>query len=237
MFILWFCWYGFNGAATESVEQLAQVLVTTTIAAAAATCATMIFTWIKNKKPDVSMTLNGSLAGLVAITAGCANVDPIGAFFIGLIAGVLVVVAVEFIDKKLHIDDPVGAIAVHGANGLWGTLAVGLFSSAAVCEANDLTVQNGLFYGGGGWLLLTQFIGVLCIAAWTILTMVGLFLLLKKTVGLRAAKIEEIEVSTSTNTVCPARMRTLLPCLWRLRSSTATSPLPSWRAQGCPSWI
>ena len=193
VFILWFCWYGFNGAATESVDQLAQVLVTTTIAAAAATCATMIFTWIKNKKPDVSMTLNGSLAGLVAITAGCANVDPIGAFFIGVVAGVLVVVAVEFIDKKLHVDDPVGAIAVHGANGLWGTLAVGLFSSAAVCEANGLTAQNGLFYGGGGWLLLTQFIGVLCIAAWTTLTMVCLFLLLKKTVGLRAAKIEEIE--------------------------------------------
>ena len=193
VFILWFCWYGFNGAATTTVDQLAQVLVTTTIATATATCATMIFTWIKNKKPDVSMTLNGSLAGLVAITAGCANVDPIGAFFIGLIAGVLVVVAVEFIDKKLHIDDPVGAIAVHGANGLWGTLAVGLFSSAAVCEANGLTAQNGLFYGGGGWLLLTQLIGILCIAAWTILTMVALFLLLKKTVGLRAAKVEEIE--------------------------------------------
>ena len=193
VFILWFCWYGFNGAATGTVDQLAQVLVTTTIATATSTCATMIFTWIKNKKPDVSMTLNGSLAGLVAITAGCANVDPIGAFFIGLVAGVLVVVAVEVVDKKIHVDDPVGAIAVHGANGLWGTIAVGLFSSATVCEANGLTAQDGLFYGGGFNLLGVQLIGILCIAAWTILCMIGLFLLLKKTVGLRAAKIEEIE--------------------------------------------
>lgn len=197
VFILWFCWYGFNGAAASDMTQLAQILVTTTVATAAATCATMIFTWIKNKKPDVSMTLNGSLAGLVAVTAGCANVDVVGAFFIGLVAGILVDVAVEVIDKKLHIDDPVGAIAVHGANGLWGTLAVGLFSSGVnpvLDEAgNVLSAQKGLFYGGGFNMLGVQLLGVLCIAAWTIFCMVILFNVLKRTVGLRASRAEEVE--------------------------------------------
>ena len=181
-FILWFCWYGFNGAATSDMTQLAQVLVTTTVAAATGTISTMIYTWIKNKKPDVSMTLNGSLAGLVAVTAGCAVVDVVGAFFIGAVAGVLVVVGVEVIDKKLHVDDPVGAIAVHGVNGLWGTLACGLFSTS-----------TGLFYTGSFAQLIVQLIGVVAIAAWTIVCMIGLFQLLKHTVGLRASKIEEIE--------------------------------------------
>ena len=182
VFILWFCWYGFNGAAASDMTQLAQILVTTTVAAAAATISTMIFTWIKNKKPDVSMTLNGSLAGLVAVTAGCAVVDVVGAFFIGVIAGILVDVAVEFIDKKLHVDDPVGAIAVHGVNGLWGALACGLFSTS-----------TGLFYTGSFAQLIVQLIGVVAIAAWTIVCMVILFQILKHTVGLRASRIEEIE--------------------------------------------
>ena len=182
VFILWFCWYGFNGAATTDVTQLAQVLTTTTVAAASGTISTMIFTWVKNKKPDVSMTLNGSLAGLVAVTAGCAVVDVVGAFFIGVVAGILVDVAVEFIDKKLHIDDPVGAIAVHGVNGLWGTLACGLFSTS-----------TGLFYTGSFAQLIVQLIGVAAIAAWTIVCMVILFQILKHTVGLRASRIEEIE--------------------------------------------
>lgn len=182
VFILWFCWYGFNGAAAASVDQTAQILVTTTVATAAATCATMIFTWIKNKKPDVSMTLNGSLAGLVAITAGCAEVDVIGAFFIGVVAGILVDVAVEVIDKKFHVDDPVGAIAVHGVNGLWGTLACGLFATS-----------TGLFYTGNFAQLIVQIIGVVAIAAWTIVCMIALFQILKHTVGLRASKVEEIE--------------------------------------------
>ena len=182
VFILWFCWYGFNGAAASDMTQLAQILVTTTVATATSTVATMIFTWIKNKKPDVSMTLNGSLAGLVAITAGCAVVDVVGAFFIGAIAGILVDVAVEVLDKKLHVDDPVGAIAVHGANGLWGTIACGFFSTT-----------TGLFYTGNFTQLIVQLIGVLAIAAWTTVCMIGLFQLLKHTVGLRAAKIEEIE--------------------------------------------
>ena len=182
VFILWFCWYGFNGAATTDVTQLAQVLTTTTVAAASGTISTMIFTWVKNKKPDVSMTLNGSLAGLVAVTAGCAVVDVVGAFFIGVVAGILVDVAVEVIDKKLHIDDPVGAIAVHGVNGLWGTLACGLFSTS-----------TGLFYTGSFAQLIVQLIGVAAIAAWTIVCMVILFQILKHTVGLRASRIEEIE--------------------------------------------
>ena len=187
VFILWFCWYGFNGAAASTTDQMAQILVTTTIATAAATVATMAFTWIKNKKPDVSMTLNGSLAGLVAITAPCADVDPIGAFFIGVVAGILVVLAVEIIDKKLKIDDPVGAVAVHGVNGLWGGLAVGLFASEKV------NGQSGLFYGGGVDLLAVQLIGIITILAWAVVTMTILFLILKHTMGLRASKVEEIE--------------------------------------------
>ena len=127
VFILWFGWYGFNGAAATDTLQLSQIFATTTIAPAAATCSAMIFTWIKNGKPDISMSLNGSLAGLVAITAGCANVDVIGSFVIGAVSGVLVCVAVYFIEDKLKIDDPVGAVAVHGCNGIWGTVAVGLF--------------------------------------------------------------------------------------------------------------
>ena len=197
VFILWFCWYGFNGAAAADMTQLAQILVVTTVATATSTCSTMIFTWIKNKKPDVSMTLNGSLAGLVAITAGCANVDVVGAFFIGLIAGILVDVAVEVIDKKIHVDDPVGAIAVHGVNGLWGTIAVGLFSSGINPVLDDagnvLSAQKGLFYGGGFNMLGVQLIGILCIAAWTIVCMVALFQILKHTCGVRASKVEEIE--------------------------------------------
>ena len=182
VFILWFCWYGFNGAAAADITQFAQILVTTTVATAAATCATMIFTWVKNKKPDVSMTLNGSLAGLVAVTAGCATVDIVGAFFIGVVAGILVVVAVEVIDKVFHVDDPVGAIAVHGCNGLWGTIACGLFSTS-----------TGLFYTGSFAQLGVQLIGIIAIAAWTIFCMVILFNILKHTVGLRASRVEEIE--------------------------------------------
>ncbi len=182
VFILWFCWYGFNGAAASDMTQLAQILVVTTVATATSTISTMVYTWIKNKKPDVSMTLNGSLAGLVAVTAGCAVVDVVGAFFIGLIAGILVDVVVEVIDKKLHIDDPVGAIAVHGANGLWGTIACGLFSTS-----------TGLFYTGNFSQLAVQLLGIVCIAAWTIVCMVALFQILKHTCGIRASRIQEIE--------------------------------------------
>ncbi|MDR3292479.1 MAG: ammonium transporter [Clostridiales bacterium] len=182
VFILWFGWYGFNGAAATSIEQLARIFVNTTIAPAVACVATMAFTWIKNKKPDVSMTLNGALAGLVAITAGCSDVDALGATVIGLIAGIVVVVAVEVIDLKLHIDDPVGAVSVHGVCGILGTLMVGLFSTS-----------TGLFYGGGLRQFGVQLLGVIAIAAWVIATMTLVFFLIKKFHGLRVSKEDEIK--------------------------------------------
>ncbi len=188
VFILWFGWYGFNGAAALSVEQLGTVFATTTIAPGVATVATMLFTWIKNGKPDVSMSLNGSLAGLVAITAPCASVDGLGAAIIGLVAGILVVVAVEFIDKKLHVDDPVGAIAVHGVNGLWGGLAVGLFATTTAPGS----AVNGLFYGGGLSQLGVQALGAGSIMIWTIIVSIILFAIIKKTNGLRVSAEEEI---------------------------------------------
>ena len=189
VFILWFGWYGFNGAAALSVPQLGSIFLTTTIAPGVATVVTMCFTWIKNGKPDVSMSLNGALAGLVAITAGCANVDALGASIIGAVAGILVVVAVEFIDLKLHVDDPVGAVAVHGVNGLWGTLAVGLF---ATDTAPGMSAK-GLFNGGGFAQLGTQALGIGAIALWTIVTMTGVFFLIKKVNGLRVTEEEEIQ--------------------------------------------
>ena len=180
-FILWFAWYGFNGAAASDPTQLAQILGTTTIAPAVATFACMMFTWIRNGAPDVSMCLNASLAGLVGITAGCANVDAVGATIIGLVDGILVVIVVEFIDQKLKIDDPVGAVAVHGCNGLWGTVAVGLFD-----------YNNGVFYGGGFHQLGVQVLGVVCIAAYTAVAMTIVFTILKHTIGLRVSAEEEI---------------------------------------------
>lgn len=194
-FILWFGWYGFNGAAATDIRQLGSILLVTTIAPAVATCATMIFTWVKNGKPDVSMSLNGSLAGLVAITAPCSNVDALGAFIIGAVAGILVVVAVEFIDLKLHVDDPVGAIAVHGANGIWGTLAVGLFANPNVPNAvPGVTGEaaTGLFYGGGAEQLGIQLLGILAIVAWTVFTMTIVFYAIKKFNGLRASAEDEL---------------------------------------------
>ena len=180
-FILWFAWYGFNGAAASDPTQLAQILGTTTIAPAVATFVCMMFTWIRNGAPDVSMCLNASLAGLVGITAGCANVDTVGATIIGLVDGILVVIVVEFIDQKLKIDDPVGAVAVHGCNGLWGTVAVGLFD-----------YNNGVFYGGGFHQLGVQVLGVVCIAAYTAVAMTIVFTILKHTIGLRVSAEEEI---------------------------------------------
>ena len=205
VFILWFGWYGFNGAAAtqlDGVGGLASIFVTTTIAPAIATCVTMVFTWIKNGKPDVSMCLNGSLAGLVAITAGCATVDALGAAVIGAVAGVLVVVAVEFIDLKLHVDDPVGAVAVHACNGIWGTLAVGLFA-----------VDGGLFYGGGAGQLASQAIGVLAVAAWTTVTMTIVFQIIKHTVGLRVSAEEEIRGLDATEHGLPSAYADFAPAI------------------------
>jgi len=189
VFILWLGWYGFNGAACTSVEQLGSVFVTTTIAPAIATVVCMIFTWIKYGKPDVSMCLNASLAGLVAITAPCDVTDVAGALAIGAVAGLLVVFGVWFLDYKLRVDDPVGAVAVHCLNGIWGTIAVGLFATTSA-PGNDTFV--GLFYGGGFTLLGKQLIGFAAVAAWTAVTITIAFLVIKATVGLRVSEEEEI---------------------------------------------
>ena len=183
-FILWFGWYGFNGAACTQlggVGGLAAVFTTTTIAPAVAAITTMFFTWFKNGKPDVSMTLNASLAGLVAITPTCATVDALGATIIGIVAGIIVVIVVEGLDLKLHIDDPVGAVGVHLANGIWGTLSDGLFN-----------VESGVFYGGGFKHLGVQCLGEFTIVAWTTVCMLITFTLIKKFHGLRASREEEV---------------------------------------------
>ena len=198
VFILWFGWYGFNGAACTTIEDLGSVFLTTTIAPAVATVTCMIFTWIKYKKPDVSMCLNASLAGLVAITASCDVTDAAGAFVIGIVAGLLVVFGVWLLDYKLHIDDPVGAVAVHMMNGIWGTIAVGLFASSkapgyAIAMESGAIKAEGLFYGGGFTQLGLQLLGFAAVAAWAVICMTIVFLAIKATVGLRASKEEEIK--------------------------------------------
>lgn len=193
--ILWLGWYGFNGAAATSVEQLGSIFVTTTVAPAVATVVCMVFTWIKYGKPDVSMCLNASLAGLVAITAGCDVTDVTGAIIISAVAGVLVVFGVWLLDYKLHIDDPVGAVAVHCLNGIWGTIAVGLFATDtapgySIADASGKKLV-GLFYGGGFELLGLQLLGFALVALWTAVTITITFILIRKTVGLRASEEEE----------------------------------------------
>lgn len=188
VFILWFGWYGFNGAAAKSGVQLATIFATTTVAPALAACAVMVFTWLRYGKPDVSMTLNGALAGLVAVTAGCDAVNVFGACVIGIVAGLICCFMVWLLDYKLHVDDPVGAVAVHFANGLWGTIAVGLFA----CGTETMPEAAGLFYGGGWDQLLVQLFGLLCIGVWTAVTIFITFYLIKKTIGLRVTPHEEI---------------------------------------------
>lgn len=185
-FILWFGWYGFNGAAATSVSELATIFLNTTIAPAVATCTTLIFTWIKNKKPDVSMCINACLAGLVGVTAGCATLDAIGATVVGLVSGFLVVLVIEFIDLKLHIDDPVGAVGVHLANGIWGTIAVGLLANP-----NAPAGLKGLFYTGDWYQLGIQTLGIVTVCAYTALLMTLFFFIIKKTAGLRVKPEEE----------------------------------------------
>ena len=186
-FILWFGWYGFNGAAADSVEHLAQIFLTTTVAPAVATVTCMIFTWIKDGKPDVGMCLNASLAGLVGITAGCADLDALGAIIVGIVSGILVDVVVEVLDKKLHIDDPVGAVGVHCANGIWGGIAVGLFATG-----NGQDGITGLFYGGGFHQLGVQLLGVVAILLYAAIFMTVVFQVINHTVGLRASAEDEI---------------------------------------------
>ena len=198
VFILWFGWYGFNGAACTTIEDLGSVFLTTTIAPAVATVTCMIFTWIKYKKPDVSMCLNASLAGLVAITASCDVTDAKGALVIGIVAGLLVVFGVWLLDYKLHIDDPVGAVAVHMMNGIWGTIAVGLFATSkapgyAIAMEKGAIKAEGLFFGGGFTQLGLQLLGFVTVAAWAVVCMTIVFLAIKATIGLRASKEEEIK--------------------------------------------
>lgn len=189
VFILWFGWFGFNAGSTTAGTDLsiAVIAVTTTLAASAGAICAMYTAWIRFGKPDTSMALNGALAGLVAITAGCANVSPLSAIIIGALGGILVVLSVEFIDKVLHIDDPVGAISVHGVCGAWGTLAVGLFAQ----EAYGGT--NGFFFGGGMKQLIIQAVGVGSVFVWVFGSALILFGIVKVTMGLRVSRDEELK--------------------------------------------
>ena len=192
VFILWMGWYGFNGAAATDVPTLGSVFLTTTVAPAVATIVCMVFTWIKYGKPDVSMCLNASLAGLVAITAPCDVTDCAGAAIIGAVSGLLVVFGIWLLDNKLRVDDPVGAVAVHMLNGIWGTVAVGLFATSSAPGFELAGIKEGLFYGGGFAQLGLQFFGMLVTAGWTLVTITLTFIVLKKTVGLRVSEEEEI---------------------------------------------
>jgi len=185
-FILWLGWYGFNpGSTLQASPAIATIAMTTTLAASAGATVAMFLTWIRYGKPDVSMSFNGALAGLVAITAGCAYVSMVSSVIIGIVAGILVVFAVEFIDRKLKVDDPVGAISVHAVNGIWGTIAVGLFAQASFGEANGVAAVNGLFFGGGVAQLGRQLLGVVSVVAWAAAAAAILFFALKKTIGIR----------------------------------------------------
>lgn len=214
-FILWFGWYGFNGAAAKSITELGSIFLTTTIAPAVATVVCMLFTWIKNGKPDVSMCLNASLAGLVGITAGCASLDALGSIIVGIVSGILVVVVVEVLDVKLHIDDPVGAVGVHCANGIWGTIAVGLLATDTAP-----TGRNGLIYGlikgdaaAGAELFGVQCLGIVAIVAWTTVCMIITFTIIKKTLGLRVSKEEEILGLDSTEHGLPSAYADFVPAV------------------------
>ena len=207
-FILWFGWYGFNGAAAWDQNSLASIFVTTTIAPAVATVTTMIYTWIKNGKPDVSMCLNASLAGLVGITAGCDALDAFGSVVVGIVSGILVVVVVEWLDLKLHIDDPVGAVGVHLANGVWGTVAVGLLANPKAPAGLE-----GLFYTGKFTLLGVQTLGIVAILLWTAVTMGITFAIIKKTIGLRVSEEEEIKGLDSTEHGLPSAYADFVPAV------------------------
>lgn len=215
VFILWFGWYGFNGAAATSIDQLGSIFLTTTVAPAVATVVCMVFTWLKYGKPDVSMCLNASLAGLVGITAPCDSTDCIGAIIVGIVSGLLVVFGVWLLDYKLHIDDPVGAVAVHMMNGIWGTVAVGLFSNPnvpgyALADA-DGNVLAGLFYGGGFKLFGIQMIGLFAVAAWAVVTMIITFQVIKHTIGLRASREEETRGLDITEHNLPSAYADFMP--------------------------
>lgn len=204
VFILWFGWYGFNGAAATDIATLGSIFLTTTVAPAVATVTCMIFTWVKYGKPDVSMCLNASLAGLVAITAPCDVADCAGAAIIGLVAGLLVVFGVWFTDNVVHTDDPVGAVAVHMMNGIWGTIAVGLFATESAPGFASAGIMEGLFYGGGVGQLIKQLGGMAVTIVWTVVTITIAFTIIKKTIGLRVTEEEEIKGLDSTEHGLPS---------------------------------
>ena len=220
VFILWLGWYGFNGAAATSASELSSIFMTTTIAPAVATCTTMIFTWIKNGKPDVSMCLNASLAGLVGITAGCDAVDALGASIIGVVSGILVVVFVEWLDLKLHVDDPVGAVGVHMANGIWGTIAVGLLANP-----NAPAGLSGLFYTGSATLLGLQVIGVLSVGIYAAVAMAIFYALIKKFHGLRASAEDEIAGLDTSEHGLPSAYADFAPAVEKFTAYAGNEPI------------
>ena len=208
VFILWLGWYGFNGAAATSPSELSSIFLTTTIAPAVATCTTLIYTWVKNGKPDVSMCLNASLAGLVGITAGCDALDAIGATVVGIVSGILVVVVVEVLDLKCHVDDPVGAVGVHCANGVWGTLAVGLLANPDAPAG-----LRGLFYTGDFTQFGIQVLGFAAVAAWATITMLVFFTILKKADFLRAEPADELAGLDSSEHGLPSAYADFMPAV------------------------
>ena len=219
VFILWFGWYGFNGAAASDTHYLANIFLTTTVAPAVATVTTMIFTWLKHGKPDVSMCLNASLAGLVAITAPCADTDCLGAAIIGIVSGFIVCFGVWLLDYKLKIDDPVGAVAVHFFNGIWGTIAVGLFANGSGQNGGTAAANGtgehavGLFYGGGFDQLGVQLLGMVSVLAWTAVTITLTFFIIKKTIGLRVSRHEEIVGLDATEHGLPSSYADFVPSM------------------------
>jgi len=223
-FILWFAWYGFNGAAASDPAQMAKILGTTTLAPAFATLAVLIFTWLKYGKPDVSMCLNGSLAGLVGITAGCANVDAVGAIIIGIADGLLVCFGVWFVENVLKVDDPVGAVAVHGFNGLWGTVAAGLFD-----------INNGLFYGGGAHLLGIQCLGVAAVGIYTAIFIGIIFTVMDKIWGLRVSAEEELTGLDLTEHGLPSAYADFMPAGNMFYSAGTSIEVLTGNATGQPA--
>ena len=220
VFILWLGWYGFNGAAATTPSELSSIFLTTTIAPSVATCTTMIYTWIKNGKPDVSMCLNASLAGLVGITAGCDALDAAGAAIVGIVSGVLVVVVVEVLDLKFHIDDPVGAVSVHMANGIWGTLAVGLLANPDAPAG-----LNGLFYTGDFRLMGIQLLGFASVAGYAAVTLFITFKIIEKTNGLRAAPEEELAGLDSSEHGLPSAYADFAPAVEKYAAFSSGEPV------------
>ena len=216
VFILWFCWFGFNGGSTvamasdDAMLSAGLVCFNTNLAAALATVAALITSWVRYGKPDVSLTFNGALAGLVAITAGCDMVDPFGAAIIGIVAGVLCIFSVEFFDNVVKIDDPVGAVSVHCMNGMWGTIATGLFSTS-----------EGLLYGHGFRFFGVQVLGVICVAAWVLVSMTVIFTIIKKTIGLRVSAEEEVLGLDATEHNLPSAYADFMPSTVSMASDAA----------------